>query len=175
MFLNKQLSSSQILPVHAQVWSVRSGPQGDTYWFPLHHTYQDEELTEEVPPQEESQCLVHQLAQLRHLLNQRQTQPSRTGKTYTGLLRVYWSCNSSFNLTVNLSWTGWIHIFKLKFLPFVLNGSRFSFPPKKFLNKQEHRSFIEQSTSADPSWLIVDYMTYCNLVPQKRRLYFTNL
>lgn len=72
--------SSQILSVHAQVWSVRSGPQGDTHRLPVHHAHQNNHLTEKIRPQEEPQRLLHQLSQLRHLLHQRQTQPSRTGE-----------------------------------------------------------------------------------------------
>lgn len=74
-------SPPQILSVPAQVRSVRSGPQGDAYRLPVHHTDQGQELPEEVHPEEEPERLLHKLAQLRHFLNQRQTQPSRTGKT----------------------------------------------------------------------------------------------
>lgn len=73
-------SSSQVLPVHAQVRPVRSGPQGDAYRFPLHHPHQDQVLTEEVSSQEEPERVLHELAQLRQLLIQWQTQPSRTGE-----------------------------------------------------------------------------------------------
>lgn len=79
----------QIFSVHAEVWPVCPGPQGDAHWLPLHDTFKGEELAEEVhPPREEPQSLLHQLAQLRHLLHQRQAQPSRTGKTHSVLLAL---------------------------------------------------------------------------------------
>lgn len=74
------LSCSQVLPVHAQVWPVRSGPQGDAYWLPLHHPHQDQVFTEEVSSQEEPERVLHELAQLRQLLLRWQTQPSWTGE-----------------------------------------------------------------------------------------------
>lgn len=72
--------SSQILPVHAQVWPLRSSPQGDPHWLPLHHPHQDQGFAEEVSPQEEPQCVLHELAQLCQLLIQWQTKPSRSGE-----------------------------------------------------------------------------------------------
>lgn len=96
--------SSQVLSVHAQVRSVRPRPQGDAYWLPLHDPHEGEELAEEVRPQEEPQRFLHQLAQLRHLLNQRQTQPSRTGKTRTVLLSNAAESLQALNMRI-ISWT----------------------------------------------------------------------
>lgn len=83
-------SPPQILSVPAQVRSVRSGPQGDADRLPVHHTDQGQELPEDFHSEEEPERLLHKLAQLRHFLNQRQTQPSRTGKTDRAA-----SCNAS--------------------------------------------------------------------------------
>lgn len=74
--------------MHAQVWPVRSGPQGDAYWFPLHYPHQDQVFPEEVSTQEEPERVLHELAQLRQLLIQWQTQPSWTGEARSALSPV---------------------------------------------------------------------------------------
>lgn len=94
------LSSSQILSVHAQVRSVCTSPQGDTYWIPLHHTHQIQELTEEICPQEKPKCFFHKLAQLYHLINQWKTKSCRTSKPHTASDWLLTTCSPRNSIIV---------------------------------------------------------------------------
>lgn len=84
MGLQAQCSLLQVLPVPSQVRALRTHPQGDPHWLPIHQPGQGQEeqayghgcLGTDSQPQQ----LLHQLRQFSGLLRGGTAQPKRPGK-----------------------------------------------------------------------------------------------